>query len=167
MLKWGFTFYKLFTQQQTTLQSALSLFSNGFTETYSPRAYGQFLFPPLAYAFTLSLFHCIRRSYESFIPKWGRHPGGPVPHYLTASCSRRVSVYKKNSIPDELPEIEFFVVKRSLWRGSSARCSFKRSFFLRTLGGNFPKLARSFLRGNRPLLWFFFMIPCLWERKKI
>ena len=36
MLKWGFTFYKLFTQQQTTLQSALSLFSNGFTETYSP-----------------------------------------------------------------------------------------------------------------------------------
>lgn len=48
MLKWGFTFYKLFTQQQTTLQSALSLFSNGFTETYSPRAYGQFLFPPLA-----------------------------------------------------------------------------------------------------------------------
>ena len=69
---------------------------------------------------------------------------------------RTVSVYKKNSIPDKLPGIEFFIIKRSCEEGHSSIVLSNAPFPRERSGGDFPKLVLSFLRGDGHLLWFFF-----------
>ena len=78
------------------------------------------------------------------------------PPLSTDSCDGRFPVYKKNSIPDKLPGIEFFVIKRSCEEGHSSIVLSNAPFPRERSGGDFPKLALSFLRGDGYLLWFFF-----------
>lgn len=82
-----------------------------------PYAYGQFPLSLLAsIRFYPILFHCIRLSYESFIPKWGRHPGSPVPLYLqihaTDGFPSIKELYPRQIAGDRVLCYQTFLVKR-------------------------------------------------------
>ena len=122
-----------------------------------PYAYGQFPLSLLAsirfYPIPFSLYPALLWIVYSEMKETSWESSPPL---STDSCDGRFPVYKKNSIPDKLPGIEFFIIKRSCEEGHPSIVFLNAPFPRERSGGDFPKLVLSFLRGDGHLLWFFF-----------